>query len=160
MGRRDAGTQGRRDAGTQGRFALLAAFCAFFGTAFGGEVYVTYSDGTQSDVQAAVGRASNGDTLLFPESTFVFDGAVSVEGGKSLGLWGAGLSGSGRPLTVLEKSDACRFFDFAGDGGGGTGVRSIAFDGKELPVDGYGGAIYCDDSFAGAILNSSFVGNK
>ncbi|MDR0678716.1 MAG: hypothetical protein LBF24_00475, partial [Puniceicoccales bacterium] len=111
-------------------------------------------------MQSAVGKASNGDTLLFPESTFVFGAGVSVEGGKSLGLWGAGLSESGQPLTVLEKSDACRFFNFAGDGGGGSGIRSIAFNGKERTFRGDGGAIYCNSSFIGDILNSSFAGNS
>ncbi|MDR0679051.1 MAG: hypothetical protein LBF24_02265, partial [Puniceicoccales bacterium] len=111
-------------------------------------------------MQAAVWEASNGDTLLFPGSTFVFSGEVVVESGKSLGLRGAGLSESGQPLTVLEKSEACRFFCFEGNGGGGSGIRSIAFDGKELPVDGYGGAIYCDSNFSGGVQNSSFAGNR
>ncbi|MDR0679330.1 MAG: hypothetical protein LBF24_03755, partial [Puniceicoccales bacterium] len=87
-----------------GCFALLAAFCAFFGTAFGEEILVQWTNPAQNGVQSAVGDASNGDTLLFPESTFVFDDEVSVSNSKSLGLWGAGLSGSGQPLTVLEKS--------------------------------------------------------
>jgi hypothetical protein len=76
QGRRDAGTQGRRDAGTQGRFALLAAFCGIFGTAFGEEIPVEWTDPAQNGVQSAVGKANNGDTLLFPESTFVFDDEV------------------------------------------------------------------------------------
>jgi hypothetical protein len=101
---------------------LSLTFSALLGSAFGGEQPVAYTTGTHSDVQSAVREASDSDTLLFPQSTFIFNQEGRTN--KSLGLWGVESTDSG-PMTVLEKSESahCRFFSFSGDGG--SGVSSI-----------------------------------
>ncbi|MDR0339993.1 MAG: hypothetical protein LBH53_00275, partial [Puniceicoccales bacterium] len=127
---------------------------------FGGTHVVPATHSSES-IQSLVNSesVSSGDTLQFESGVYVFSDHVEID--KNLGLCGAEFS-EGGPLTVLEKSESahCRFFSFSGDGGVGSGVRFIAFDGNGSYANGNGGAIYCYGSFTGGMHNSAFSGNE
>ncbi|MDR0340270.1 MAG: hypothetical protein LBH53_01760, partial [Puniceicoccales bacterium] len=140
---------------------LSLTFCALFGSAYGGTTHTVPVGSSNGAIQSLVNSESvrSGDTLLFPQSTFIFSEEVYIN--KNLGLCGAEFS-EGGPLTILEKSGGanCRFFSFSGDGGGESGVRFIAFDGNGLYASDSGRAIFCSGSFSGGVHSSLFAGNR